>query len=412
MTFTYKPIDDTNLYEELTQQYFPVPVSMVERVYSNGQFSLRNRLAKTCLFWTGGPTDITADATWVPDDILGYYNPGLYYDNAGTATAGSDPETSGLQFSTHIADPYVLTVPISLPFGKSSISYSYEEIKVRICAKIENADVHVLAWLTNTPKETTKQINRFMNMEREQLLDATALQLSRYEANGFIPTVINSEITCAALQVMTPTATTANTDGCSYYELLIPSQQTLDAFYTDRPAPGSVQNSNPYGNESELQQRVYINLAFLSTRYNLLNTSTIDSTLPFPDKYIVSNDIGSGAYITLSDKYNAKYGTTKPPGKFHGLIKINYDGGGYTYHHTLMHIPVDPTKTRPHEDIFTAVDNPWDNKYHSTFALYPSIPFEKINEGLVGAGDTVQVYTLGKVTLFSVTAEPSLEVPV
>lgn len=410
MPYTYKQIFQD--YQNITDPLQPLPVSLYERLVSNGQFLVRNRLSKIINSWTGGTTDSTGPNI-EGTDIKGYWNTGLYYNNAGTATADYDTQTRGLQFSTHPAEPYILTIPIHAPY--SSNLNLLETLKVRIVAEIENADVEVIAFISagardssGAPGDDPDSI-KFAGVQDPAASPSGLINFNSsadrigLKGDGYLEFPWDS--LSAVHQILTPTATTGY-NGLSYYELTVPN-----IFAGNPDAEFRTGAVNLVGQYESQNFKPYLVLMFLSKVGSLIDSDTLDTSSPFPDSQIQLNSVGSGAYVLLDTKYNSKFGGVTPPGKYHAVLKTNYTGTStaYMYHHILQILPVDKLKARLSEDLFVPVDNPWANKHHTCFCIYPSIPYVNILDGSIGAGDAVQVYSLGKISLHSVTIEPTLE---
>lgn len=407
MPFTYKQIYQD--FQNITDPLQPLPVSLYERLVSNGQFLVRNRLSKIINSWTGGTTNSTGPEI-EGTDIQGYWNTGLYYNNSNVATADYDTQTKGLQFSTHPAEPYLLTIPIHAPYYSSAPGQ--ETFKVRIVAEIENADVEVIAFVSNGARSASGDKNNdpdsilFGNIQNPVELvnfDSAADRIS-LKGNGY--RAFDWPAFGADYKVMTPTATSGY-NGLSYYEFTIPNK-----FVSNPDAEITTGCSNLDQKYISANYKPYLVLMFLSKIGGLINSDTLDSSSPFPDAQIQISGKGSGAYVLLDTKYNNKFGGVTPPGKYHAVVKTNYTGPitfNSMYHHVLQILPVDKLKARLSEDLYVPVDNPWANKHHTCFCIYPSIPYITIQDGSIGAGDAVEVYSVGKVNLHSVTIESTLE---
>jgi len=401
----YKPIFEDTAYENITDEGKPVPVAIWERVASNGQYNLRERQRKASQFWTVG-TSIIASGTdnSEPDDYRGYYNnSGLIYDVNDIATAGYDPQTIGLQFSTHIAEPYLLTIPYSTNFLLDQNS-PVEKLKIRIAAKIEQSAVQVIAYFRRTGKVDTQSGAGFRGIINpfDLIRFAGANDRDYFKGDGYGLSNAAVEALGGKLLTMLPTNITG-TDGCSYFEIELPPITD----FVDLETQIGTKDIYSYPFEGEIV------LMFLSLLGGILDTDSLYSPTPFPDKQLQLGTEGSGAYITLATKYNAKYGVDRPPGKLHAMARVIYESGApvdETWHHVLQLIPLDPTKTSYFTDLFdsSAVPNPWDTANYNTLVLYPSIPLSRLPTTALIAGSTIELYFIGTVTLFSVTVEPSL----
>jgi len=424
----YKPIDETDSYTLVTGALSPVPIALYERLASNGQYLLRNRLRKSNMFWTGATTsNVTDPATVKPDDLIGTYNSALSYTTQDVAVPGNDPQTYGLQFSTHIAEPYLLTVPMDSLFGTDEGGFPnpIEGFKVRLCLRIEEADMDVLAWIRRRDKSSTEDedVIRYGGNGNPINLINSAFP-SRFEGDGYKTALeLNTAGEGTALVNMTKTSVTG-TDGCSYYELDIPSIHTLEGDYLSDPVNYNTKDFSNPASRFVLSEYNLV-LSFLSKAGDLMQTAKIKS---FIDRDITpSIFLGSGAYVELNQTFatvSGKFAIDVPPGKFHAMAKIFYNtsaagmppGVDYTWHHVLQMIPIENT-TPNINNLFNpnTIDNPWSSSYNAGLVLYPSIPYmpTTLNPTLTAGaatGSTIELYYLSKATLFSVTAEPTLEV--
>jgi len=439
----YTPITEASSFDPITGELSPLPVALSERLVSNGQYNLRNRLRKSNMFWLGATTSVSGSVdNSEPDELLGYWNAGLSYLANGSAVADHDPQTYGLQFSTHIAEPYVLTIPVNTLFGGSEGGLQprfrkgiLESLKVRLSARIEEEDAQVLIWLARNDKAAGAEINLVkyggLNNPADLInFPSATFGRSRFAGAGFkSSSELNTTDNGAVLLDLTKTSVSGS-DGCSYYEVTIPSitLNPIDASTLSNPIN---YNTTDYSEESEdlINFEPVLAMAFLSKQGALMQGSSIRS---FIDTNIQSSVFrGSGAFMTLntpfttlSEKITPNSPGDGPPGKFHAIAKVIYeadegvpDGIGHTFHHVLQMFPMPGTPAVPEENYLfnpDLIDNPWDGTNFAAITIYPSIPYMPTDTQapLVAAtsgASTVELYYLSRITLFSVTIEPNLE---
>lgn len=365
----YTPVDNTN--QIITDSPNASVASVIgDRLAENGFHSFENRKFKqTCNFHAGpsNNTNIVGGGYVTANDLTGYFPPGAIVGN---------PETIGVQFSTHPSHPLHLTFPFLRSAGGG-------KIKVRFACKVEQAPVDVYVFSMNAEGPTFKPVvpNFSTNGSTFQIgASDPGLGITAFQAGVTIqPSYIS-------VPVFNPGVN--ETDGMQFYEVEI-----TDYANTDGEAPVFA-NAQYEGSDSitdEDFERRYrsdiVGIAFCSRTDDLggiaktiaLDSPTLGPAIKYSNKVITITDKGSG----LPNGW----------GKYHYHMKVTggRETGVDTWHHVMGAFPRDPT-----DPVLGNVD--------TDLAVWPQVP-NTADPATFSAGQTVELYPAGKMTLYSVTIQ-------
>lgn len=367
---TYRPIDNGN---EFNLGDNPALSSAIEQAIQNNaadmQFFRRQRRGAT---WHPGPTTQTVATAFVETDLQGYFD---------TYIPGFNPETIGLQFSTHPSKPLVL--PLAFP-----VSAGASDLKVRVCMKVENGSGDLLAFGLRKGGVTVPE---------EPYVDANLSTGARTSGAfpGGVTSCFRADTLLAAISngnyvTVSPTSV-SNTDGFSFYELTIPLRRApIGGASTSVPRRDSVTMTNPGGQEVLAPQNIdevfMVGLAF---------GSRADSGTPTIYNLIDSRYDNKALLVSTTVPAIAPNG----PGKFHELVQVVNGAlqpdGSYSdsYHHIIQ---VRPDSTDP--------TNPTYGNLDTEFLVYPRVS-SSADPATFGPGKSITTYPLTKFTLYSVSIE-------
>lgn len=367
---SYKPIDNASgAPGQWHANDNPLGAAIANRLINNTQWIVQNRLSKHSKSW---------DATRSTDTTLTIFSDATdgstlsgYQGYLGGGSLVSDPDTIGVQFSTHPGTP--MTIPLGW-----KLSPGARYLTIRVAMRVENANGGMAAFCRvngdNFPSlpisdevntDTFEPPSDFFNTETRAATDAY------------------KEVTLTSVD---------GTNGTSYYELQIEVQpedgdpRLTGDFYMD------------LGYESD---NCHVFLCFQSGYDPVGGTEAVNSTAPALSR-------GNRALKTSDNM--TKYASNTNPGKLHKVIKLTHTDTARTetWHHVVQLRPFDATVA------------PFSASNPSEYILWPSIPSDvvppELTEGAgsgaspgtgLSPGDSYDIYDLTKFTILSVTIEES-----
>lgn len=371
----YNPIDDNAEYN--ANQAEPALHSAVcKRVKNNAADTQSKRLLRRGTSFHPGLTSATTP-NFVESDLLGYFDTTLGIDNT---------ETISFQISTHPSKPMVM------PLGWFD-SAGCGKIKIRICMKVENAPMEMMAFALD-PRDAAYPIGP------ERSFDTVSFG----RVGGGFPGLGTSGFATSVTSLGAPTyfsvptaAVGPNTDGFQFFEFEFDlnkpgaSLSGVGSSFTEpRNDTLKLEQGTPADKASvdDVLGSVFVCIAFCSTA---------DATLP------TAVNLKASKYSNKAISYNTTFPTLAPfgPGKLHALLEVpsgvqTLDGTfTSTYHHCIM--------VRP--------DNQLAPNYGNTDAeilIYPQIP-ASADPATLTAGATHFLYPLSKATIYSVSVEEVLD---
>jgi len=368
MITNHKPIDNGAGAVGAFEQDAPFGTAIANRLVNNTQWLYQNRLATHSKSWDYTIVNDTNLSTFTsagtPSDVKGYRG----YVGGGSLT--DDPDTIGVQFSTHP------TVPMTIPFGwKTTPGARF--ININIAMKIENAAGGMAAFVRFSDGSVIPAAPTAPEPNSETFAPPTV-------ATDFFNEDFRTNYTTAYKQV--ELTSTNGTSGMSYYRL------TIDL--------GTLDENKFYDRSTQVGQ---IFLCFQSGYDPVGGTEQVNPDVPALSR-------GNRALITNSDMI--KYSGNTNPGKLHKLIKFTHTATAReeTWHHVLQMRPSDLTRTPFH------ADNPVE------YILWPALPPDVVPPSLTAGGgsgasdgtglqlgDSFDIYDLTVFTIVSVSIEESFE---
>lgn len=370
----YKPIDNNaGTPAKWHNEDSPIGAAIANRLLNNTQWIAQNRLSKSSKVW---------DGTIANDETLGNFASrslpsGLtgYEGYLGGGSLVSDPETIGVQFSTHPG------LPMTIPFGWR-LSPGARFLDVRVAMTVENANGGMAAFarLNGSTFPSVPIAEEIDELEYKPPANFTP------SAGGFFNTLTRSD--SDSYKEVAPTSA-SGTAGLSYYSFRIEIPGTL--------------NGTDFQNTSYEEDNCKVFLAFQSGYdASSIGAETIhNGTDP---------SLSQGNRMLKSAVDMSKYANNTSPGKLHKVIKLNYSDVPMTetWHHVVQMRPSDPTVA------------PFDPSNQISYVLWPAVPPGGVPPSLTGGagagadesvglhkGDSFSIYDLTKFTILSVTIEES-----
>jgi hypothetical protein len=363
----YIPIDNENEFSLGSNP--AVSSAIIKRLSDNAADMQTNRfLRHGASYHIGGVQGVLADI--VGDDFVGYPD---------DFKIGGNPETIGLQFSTHVAHP------MCLPFTWMPSALA-DKITVRIACKIENAPMDLFA-LAYDPRGPS-----YSPLWPDYDPNATTYSVRNLDTPNSGTSVFNTiaKIQQTYLELPVFSSGVSETDDMQFFEVEIPLNNLSGrGTYSDSLSVTTLDNNGNGDFRSNIQRQNFIVLCF---------ASRMDET---SGQTVQVEGIRYGRKAIRIDETVTPF-LPNGPGKFHAMVKIEngvFANGEYkdTWHHVIQARPFD-------------VNNNAFGNNDVEFYIWPAIP-ESFNlpftPGLTNE-QLITYYPLSKCTLYSVTIEESL----
>jgi len=366
MINNYKPIDNGAGAVGAFETDAPFGAAIANRLVNNTQWIHQNRLATHSKSWdytiTSNTSLVQFGSAGTPSDVKGYTG----YVGGGSLT--DDPDTIGVQFSTHPS------VPMAIPFTWK-LSPGAKFININIAMKIDNAIGGMAAFA------------RFNGAQIPLAATATPGNPTTFSPPGVATNFFNESTRTDypdAYQEVALTSTNG-TSGMSYYQLQIEIPNKLD--------------DNNFSDEYYQDGEIF--LCFQSGYDPAGGTEQVNHTGPA---------LSRGNRALKSNDHMSKYSGNTNPGKLHKLIKFTHTGTAReeTWHHVLQMRPSDVSRA------------PYTSGNHVEYILWPALPPDVVPPSLTdGAGsgasegtglqlaDSYDIYDLTVFTIVSVSIEES-----
>lgn len=340
-TIAYKPISRDEPVG-ITGVNNSMPAALGRRVADNSQFLLQERLPKTAIAFNGAATNTNLAGNPDASDLAGYYG------RVGGGSTIQDPNTIGLQFSTHPGNP--LIVPI--PFQWTGLGNT-----IRVFISLACTD-------------TVSIGASYFNGEATFPNIVPDLDRNTYLGSGFFN---QADLGSAAIDI--GDTATFGTAGVSYVMLDIKPPNFPAGQFEDRK-------------DTFVSEAATKNGIILLTISSHLGSSAGTETI---------NDILADGYLIQMGANFAKYAPagTENPGKFHKVAKLtikNSPNTTETYHHVIQYRPAD-------------INDPWGASVLGQFAIHPPIYRPYLDNSNVEIGDTFELFDITKITLFGVSVQ-------
>lgn len=366
MITNYKPIDNGAGAVGAFETDAPFGAAIANRLVNNTQWIHQNRLATHSKSWDYtivNDTNLTTfSSAGNPSGVKGYKG----YIGGGSLT--DDPDTIGVQFSTHPS------TPMTIPFAWR-LSPGAKFININIAMQIDNAIGGMAAFA------------RFGGQVIPSAPTVPDRRLDTFAPPGVATDFFNETTRTDYPNTYQEVALTSTngTNGMSYYQLQI-------------EVPGKLDDNN-FQEHSYEEGEIF--LCFQSGYDPAGGTEQVNNTGPA---------LSRGNRALKTNDFMAKYSGTTNPGKLHKLIKFTHTGTAReeTWHHVLQLRPFDLTRAPFH------AANP------SEYVLWPSLPPDVVPPSLTeGAGsgategtglqlgDNYDIYDLTVFTIVSVAIEES-----